>query len=128
MEDEINTAWKIFLLLALNNRVLMTEPATPLRCTVHTTARAGFAAYTQKIQMASILPLKEAVTMWLWQQFPARIVQFCPEAKVSTHVKQTICKREIIFCPAYGITGKVSFMCEQEVALQLMTRATLARW
>lgn len=78
--------------------------------------------------MASILPLKEAVTMWLWQQFPARIVQFCPEAKVSTHVKQTICKREIIFCPAYGITGKVSFMCEQEVALRLMTRATFARW
>lgn len=118
------------LLLVLNNRVLMTELVTPLRCTMPTAqSKSCFCSlYTENPNGFHLNSERTCDNVVVAAKFPACTAQFCPEAKVSTHVKQTICKREIIFCPAFGITGKVSSTCEQEVALQLMKRATFARW
>ncbi|KAF4789497.1 hypothetical protein TURU_151205 [Turdus rufiventris] len=78
MEDEIRTAWKTLLLSALNDRVLMTEFVTLLRCTTPTAqSKSCFSNLYTASNGFNLNPKRTNDNVVV-----ACTAQFCPEAKV----------------------------------------------
>lgn len=87
------------LLLVLNNQVLRTELVTPLRCRYPMPAAQSKSCfctlYTENSNAFSLNSERTSDNVVVAAKFPACTVQLCPDAKVSTHIQQAICKREI---------------------------------